>query len=80
MKQSAGSETSTADSRTSPSSTTVSPSSIATRLGRPWTETSLAWGDTYWGMDERTGDGKNRLGRILMRVREEIVEEGVNLP
>lgn len=33
-----------------------------------------------WVVYERTGDGKNRLGRILMRVREEIVEEGVILP
>lgn len=32
------------------------------------------WGDTYWGVDARTGQGENRLGRILMQVREEIIE------
>lgn len=28
------------------------------------------WGDTYWGVCE--GVGQNKLGKILMRVREEI--------
>lgn len=27
------------------------------------------WGDTYWGIDEETGRGKNRLGVLLMKVR-----------
>lgn len=30
------------------------------------------WGDTFWGVDLRTGEGKNKLGKILMRVREEL--------
>lgn len=30
------------------------------------------WGDTYWGVDLTTGEGENRLGEILMEVREEI--------
>lgn len=30
------------------------------------------WGDTCWGVDTRTGQGENRLGKILMKVREEI--------
>ena len=36
-----------------------------------------AWRDCYWGVDERTGQGSNWLGRILMLVRSEIamVEE-----
>ena len=29
-------------------------------------------GDTCWGVDVRTGQGENRLGRILMKVREEL--------
>jgi ribA/ribD-fused uncharacterized protein len=33
------------------------------------------WGDTYWGVCR--GKGKNKLGHILMRVREEI-REGKN--
>ena len=30
------------------------------------------WYDTYWGMDIHTGRGYNMLGKILMRVREEL--------
>jgi ribA/ribD-fused uncharacterized protein len=30
------------------------------------------WGDTYWGFDVRSQKGKNKLGKILMRVRETI--------
>ena len=30
------------------------------------------WGDTCWGVDIRTGQGENRLGKILMKVREEM--------
>jgi ribA/ribD-fused uncharacterized protein len=32
------------------------------------------WGDDYWGVDLRTGDGKNRLGVLLMKVRSELLE------
>ena len=31
------------------------------------------WGDTFWGVDLRTGQGENHLGRILMKVRGELV-------
>lgn len=27
------------------------------------------WGDTYWGVDARTGAGRNQLGRALMEQR-----------
>lgn len=30
------------------------------------------WGDTCWGVDTRTGQGENHLGRILMKVREKL--------
>lgn len=30
------------------------------------------WGDDFWGVDVRTGRGRNELGKILMKVREEI--------
>jgi ribA/ribD-fused uncharacterized protein len=30
------------------------------------------WGDSFWGVDLRTGQGDNRLGGILMRVRAEL--------
>lgn len=29
------------------------------------------WGDTFWGVDETTGCGKNHLGRLLTKIREE---------
>ncbi|MBQ9748422.1 MAG: DUF1768 domain-containing protein [Clostridia bacterium] len=30
------------------------------------------WHDVYWGVDLRTGEGENHLGRILMKIREEL--------
>lgn len=32
------------------------------------------WGDGYWGVDERTGQGMNVLGKLLMRVRDQLRE------
>lgn len=31
-----------------------------------------SWGDTYWGVHEPNGIGQNRLGALLMEVREEL--------
>lgn len=30
------------------------------------------WGDTYWGVSSHTGQGENHLGKILMKVRDEL--------
>lgn len=30
------------------------------------------WNDTFWGVDLNTGHGENHLGRILMRVRDDL--------
>lgn len=30
------------------------------------------WHDTYWGVDAATGKGENNLGKILMKIREEL--------
>lgn len=30
------------------------------------------WHDRFWGVDAATGEGRNELGRILMKVRSEI--------
>lgn len=30
------------------------------------------WRDVFWGVDARTGAGQNHLGRILMKIREEL--------
>lgn len=35
-----------------------------------------AWGDVFWGVDSRTGKGGNHLGKILMMVREELMNIG----
>lgn len=29
------------------------------------------WGDTFWGVDLKTGDGFNHLGKLLMKIRDE---------
>ena len=31
-----------------------------------------SWHDTCWGVDTKTGEGQNHLGRILMKVRQEL--------
>ena len=33
------------------------------------------WHDVFWGVDQRTGQGENHLGRILMQVRNELKEK-----
>ena len=30
------------------------------------------WGDIFWGVDLESGEGKNRLGKMIMKIREEI--------
>ena len=30
------------------------------------------WGDTFWGIDLRTGKGNNLLGKLLMQIRGEL--------
>ena len=35
-------------------------------------EEGNTWHDTFWGVDAKTREGQNHLGRILMRVREEL--------
>ncbi|AUG85284.1 hypothetical protein FDJ20_gp082 [Vibrio phage Thalassa] len=33
------------------------------------------WGDGFWGVIEKTGHGHNNLGKLLMKIREELREE-----
>ena len=35
------------------------------------------WNDTYWGVCK--GVGKNKLGKILMRVRDELNKENITV-
>ena len=32
------------------------------------------WGDKVWGIDIYTGEGENRLGIILMKIRDELIK------
>lgn len=31
------------------------------------------WGDTYWGVDLRTGTGHNHLGKLIMSIRQDLL-------
>ena len=33
------------------------------------------WHDTFWGIDDKTGEGENNLGKILMKIRDELRPE-----
>jgi ribA/ribD-fused uncharacterized protein len=33
------------------------------------------WGDTFWGVDLETGEGKNILGKIIMDVRSDLKKQ-----
>jgi ribA/ribD-fused uncharacterized protein len=33
------------------------------------------WNDTYWGVNIDTGEGKNVLGKLIMKIREQLKEE-----
>ncbi len=35
-------------------------------------EEGNTWNDTFWGIDIKTGAGENHLGKILMKIREEL--------
>lgn len=32
------------------------------------------WKDTYWGIDLKTGKGQNNLGKLLMKLRSELIK------
>lgn len=36
-----------------------------------------SWHDTFWGVDLKTGEGENHLGRILMALREDFRQNGI---
>ena len=40
--------------------------------GEAYLEEGNTWHDTCWGVDAKTGEGLNHLGRILMKIREEL--------
>lgn len=40
--------------------------------GQEYLQEGNRWGDKFWGVDLRSGEGQNHMGRILMKVREEV--------
>lgn len=40
--------------------------------GDRYLEETNHWKDTYWGINYKTGEGQNNLGKILMEVRENL--------
>ena len=43
--------------------------------GEAYLEEGNTWHDTCWGVDKKSGKGQNHLGRILMQVRQELMEQ-----
>lgn len=41
-------------------------------------EEGNTWGDKFWGIDLKTGEGENNLGKILMQVRDDIRQSNSN--
>jgi ribA/ribD-fused uncharacterized protein len=33
------------------------------------------WHDTFWGVDQHTGEGENHLGKLLMKIRRDLQNE-----
>jgi ribA/ribD-fused uncharacterized protein len=40
--------------------------------GKEYLQEGNRWGDTYWGVDLKTGKGENHLGQLIMIVRDKI--------
>lgn len=38
-------------------------------------EEGNVWGDTFYGIDIKTGEGENHLGKLLMEIRQEILNQ-----
>ena len=43
--------------------------------GNAYLEEGNTWHDTCWGVDAKTREGQYHLGKILMKVRDELCEE-----
>ncbi len=51
---------------------------LSTKWGQQLLETEgeivekTNWGDKFWGVDSETGKGSNHLGKLLMKIREDL--------
>lgn len=46
------------------------------QTGNAFIQEGNTWNDTYWGVDLATGEGRNELGKLIMKVREHLQERG----
>lgn len=44
------------------------------QTGNAQIEEGNHWGDTFWGIDLRTGQGENNLGKLIMKIRQDLKE------
>jgi len=42
--------------------------------GKEHIQEGNTWKDTFWGVDLKTGNGHNHLGKIIMKIRKELYE------
>lgn len=40
--------------------------------GNQYIQEGNTWGDKIWGVDLKTGEGENHLGKIIMKIRDEL--------
>ena len=43
--------------------------------GDEYIQEGNTWKDTFWGVDLDTGEGKNVLGKMIMKIRENLIKE-----
>lgn len=48
------------------------------KTGKKHLEETNFWGDKFWGVCSKTGEGENNLGKILMKIRENLPEDEEN--
>lgn len=42
------------------------------KTGNEFIQEGNMWYDKFWGVDLRTGEGRNELGKIIMKIRKEV--------
>ena len=47
------------------------------KTGERYLQEGNRWNDTFWGVNIKTGEGENHLGKILMSLREEFRKSGL---
>jgi len=48
------------------------------KTGDAYLEEGNDWGDTFWGVDLDTGKGQNHLGKMLMKLRDDLRNEKID--